>query len=637
MSVRAKKRRDDRVSAPKAGGESKFRPISERSWKTWGFPALIVLVGAVVYSDSLSGPFILDDKGHVTGDGVRLAVQSASGVLRYIFGIGRPVASLSILFNRALGGEQVWGYHAFNLAIHLLAAMALFGLARRTLRSPRLAGRYGASADELGLAVALVWVAHPLTTQAVTYTVQRMESMASLFYLLTLYCVARRSACARPGRWTALAIVCCAAGMASKQIALSAPLMALLYEQTFGSNSLKETLARSWRLYAGLAATWLFLALLLSLQSIGSSAGFCRPNLPTPLNYLWTELAVIPHYLRLAVWPDSLCFDYVWPFASGPGGVPPSALIAGGAIGATLVFAWRAGLAGPVAFLWAVFFLVLAPTSSVMPVADAAAEQRMYLPLAAVVTLVVVGAYSLGKRLALRMSAARGAHGSAGAPLAWAALVLTVGALGIVTYSRNMSYRTAETVWRDVLAKRPNNARALGHLGKALQAAGRQKEAEDAYERSLRLDPNQAEIHNNLACVMAMDGNLDQASLHYAQAVRIQPNYPEACNNLGIVLGRQGKYDQAIAYSLQAVKLQPGYAPAHSNLSYLKRKTRKLDEALAEAREAVRLDPSDQEARDNLASALRMMTASADSHTSAGLAIEDGSLQPGGKRLLSRR
>ena len=102
----------------------------------------------------------------------------------------RPVVQFTLALNHSLGGG-VWGYHAFNLAIHLLAALTLFGIVRRTLTLPALAPRFARASTALAFCIALLWALHPLQTESVTYVIQRMESLMGLFYLLTLYCFIR--------------------------------------------------------------------------------------------------------------------------------------------------------------------------------------------------------------------------------------------------------------------------------------------------------------------------------------------------------------------------------------------------------------------------------------------------------------
>ena len=173
--------------------------------KSQRFVALaVVFAGLLAYHNSFFGPFVFDDIPHITENPrIRqlwppwdVLSPSSSALIN-----ARPVVDVSLAVNYALGGYNVWGYHALNLTIHILAGLTLFGIVRRTLRQPPLRERFGAAADGLALAAALIWTVHPLQTESVTYVIQRAESIMGLFYLLTLYCFIRGAASPRPRLW----------------------------------------------------------------------------------------------------------------------------------------------------------------------------------------------------------------------------------------------------------------------------------------------------------------------------------------------------------------------------------------------------------------------------------------------------
>ena len=181
-------------------------------------PLIIVAAAVLVYANSLDGAFVLDDD-HGIEDNRR--IRSLDN-LDELLSAGRPLLELSLALNYAYGELEPAGYHAFNILIHILVALTLYGLVRRTLLLPRLRERFGTSSHWLALAIGLLWTVHPLTTQAVTYVIQRGESMASLFYLVTLYCVVRGSLAkrARRGHWYATAVVSAGVGVACKAIVI---------------------------------------------------------------------------------------------------------------------------------------------------------------------------------------------------------------------------------------------------------------------------------------------------------------------------------------------------------------------------------------------------------------------------------
>ena len=345
---------------------------------------VIVAAGLAAYCNSFDGPFIFDDVPSILHNPTIRQLWPIGPALRPPGGgravQGRPVVNLSLAVNWAIGQDKVQGYHVLNLAIHLAAGLALFGVVRRTLRQPRLSGRFAQAATGIALAAALLWTVHPLQTESVTYIVQRAESIMALFYLLTLYCVIRGAGSARPIAWYVLSVLVCLLGMASKEVMATAPLVVLLYDRTFLSGTFQGALRRRWPLYVALTCTWGLLAYLVAGSTDrGGSAGFGLSM--TVWQYALTQLGVITHYLGLAFWPAGLVFDYGWPIASSVGQILPGAIVISLLLAGTIWALIRYPAAG---FLGACFFLILAPTSSFVPVTDAAFEHRMYLPLAAV-------------------------------------------------------------------------------------------------------------------------------------------------------------------------------------------------------------------------------------------------------------
>src|SRR2546427_851882 len=219
--------------------------MRDRPWLT---PLLLVGAGVAAYADSFHGPFFFDDLESIPGNPtIRHLwppwVPLLPPVHRTV--AGRPLVNLSLAVNYALGGLHVEGYHALNLVLHLANGLLLWALVRRTLAQPRLRAEVGEAGPWLATAIALLWLVHPLATESVTYVIQRCELLMAFFLLLTLYGVARG--------WTVLAIVACALGMASKEVMVVTPLLALAYDRIF-------MFRRGWALHVGLAETWFVLA-----------------------------------------------------------------------------------------------------------------------------------------------------------------------------------------------------------------------------------------------------------------------------------------------------------------------------------------------------------------------------------------
>jgi Tfp pilus assembly protein PilF len=548
---------------------------------------ILVLAALAAYSGSFTAPFVFDDVPSVAENPTTrhlwplrpvLHPPSANGMTVG----GRPLLNFSLALNYAISGLDVWSYHALNLLIHLLAGLTLFGIVRRTLRlrsGQALAAPL--QMDALALAIALLWTLHPLQTESVTYVVQRAESLMGLFYLLTLYCFIRGATAARPTVWMACSFLACLAGMATKEVMVSAPVLVLLYDRTFLAGSFRATWRQRGRWHVGLAATWLLLAwLVVGAANRGGTTGF-RGGIAWT-DYALTQCAAIPHYLRLTFWPHPLVFDYGEVVVRGA--MTPYVLLLALLLGATVFALWRRPALG---FLGAWFFLILAPTSSVVPVAtQIMAEHRVYLPLAAVITLALVGGHAFAGSRSL---------------LVW--LAAAVG-LGWLTARRNADYRSELTLWRSAVAAYPNNPRAHSNLGLALFESGQLPEAIAQYGAALRLAPDSAEIHNNLGNVLFLTGQPEAAMAEFDEALRLEPGFAKAHYNRGTLLVQLGRLPDAVAEYEAALRLDPDYADAHNNLGNVMFQLGHLPEAVAHYDQALRLDPESAEAHNNLGSAL---------------------------------
>jgi tetratricopeptide (TPR) repeat protein len=549
---------------------------------------LIILATLAAYLNSFSVPFINDDYGSIADNATIRHLWPIWDALSppYAGGEtvgGRPVLNLSFAVNYAISGKAVWSYHALNFIIHVLAGLILYGIMRRTLLLPVLRERFSSAALPLALAVALLWVVHPLQTEAVTYIVQRSESLMGLFFLLTLYCFVRAVESRKPGTWLALSTVACLLGMASKEVMVSAPLVVLLYDRTFVAGTFRKAFWQHWRYYSGLAATWLVLAhLVAGVGSRGGSAGFVAGV--SWWAYALTEFQAITHYLWLSVWPQNLTFIYPRTLAKPGIEIVPYALLVASLVMGTLIALRRSPRMG---FLGAWFFLILAPTSSVVPVAtETMAERRMYLALAPLVVFAVLGLYCLvGKRSVIVF------------------LVLTMG-LTWLTFHRNENYRSELAIWSDTVAKSPNDPITRNCLGNVLLQNGQINEAIIQFQTALAIRPDYAEAHNNLGKALFQKGQFDESIIQFQKALAITPEYAEVHYNLGSAFYQKGFVDEAITQYQEALALQPDYAPVHNNLGNALFQKGRVDEAIIQFQKALADNPDFADAHNNLGAAL---------------------------------
>lgn len=578
------------------GGKRSAAGLSR--WMVVLAAGLIVLAAAAAYSNSFQGALVFDDLMDIYGNASlhRLwpiwkvfLVPSDGGMAPH----GRPVVILSLALNYAMGGLKTFPYHFTNLLIHVLAGLTLFGIVRRTYLLPGLAERFGAAATPLALATSLLWILHPLDTSAVTYIIQRYESMMGLFYLLALYAAIRCGTSANPSGWAAVTAAAALLGMGCKEVAVSIPITILLYDRAFMAGSFREALRRRWRMYAGLAADWVLFAVFQGCSvRRGAWAGYELPV--TVIEYARSQFGVILHYLRLTFWPCPLVLDYGWPVARGVGEILPGAVVIGGLAAATGYALVRWPKWG---FLGAWFFLILAPTSSIMPLADLAVEYRMYLPLAAVAGGVVVATYLAGGWLVRRRIISPPRSRVMGGAL----VMLASLALGITTYQRNADYRSNLAIWEDTVAKAPKNDRAHNHYGNALSDCRRIDESIVEYRRALELNPDFAEAHVNLGASLADQKRLDEAISEFRTAVKLKPHMTPGHYNLAVVLSEKGQLVEAIGEYRKVLELKPADADAHSELGRALADNGQIDEAIEQYEQALKIDSTNVDAVNGLA------------------------------------
>lgn len=538
--------------------------------------ATIVAAGLVAYSNTFQVPFLFDDIPRILDE---TAIRQLWPPTVAMHNTNRPFAHYTFAMNYAVNGYHVWGYHAINLGIHLAASLVLFGIVRRTLQS-------NASMDSrfaiwVAFVISILWALHPLNTQAVTYIVQRLESLMGLAYLTTLYCFIRSQQSRIGWLWSVMSILACGFGMGCKEVMVTAPIVVLWYDRAYVANSWQEIFTKRSLYYFGLTLTWGVLAwsMLHHSEDYNNGSLINVPGL-TSWTYLLSQSSVIVHYLGLAFWPSGQCVYHAWPVARSVANVWPQLLFVTLLLAASL---WGVSRYPKASFLGCSFFLILAPTSSIVPIKDLVFEHRMYLPLSIVIASVVMGAYQLLSRLPFKPRL----KNQVGLSIA----LLIAFLLGVTTWERNKVYQSEVSVWTDAVAKSPRNTTVLIGLGGIYSKKNRFEEARECFLKALEIEPDNSKANSNFAGMLIDLREYDLARHYLDRALSLDPKDADAISNMGHLLFDTGNYEKAVLYYQAATNNDPNNEELQSSLVASLIQDGRLDEAISLCEEQVQLRP----------------------------------------------
>ncbi|OGQ42737.1 MAG: hypothetical protein A3A85_09285 [Deltaproteobacteria bacterium RIFCSPLOWO2_01_FULL_42_9] len=627
--------------------------------------SLITITAFLIYSNTFASPFHFDDEPNIV-ENYKLRDLSnfwpPSG--------SRYVGVLSFALNYHFGGLNVFGYHLVNIIIHIINGLLIWWLIILTFKTPVMQVYVGQglspalTPDRIirglkadlpyltALTASLIFVSHPIQTQAVTYIVQRFASLATLLYILslTLYIKARlqtvQTGANAVGKFFStstltfyfLSLVSAILAMKTKEISLTLPFVIILYEVMFFAPT-KQNYGFAKRLLYLIPVTLTAFIIPLSLigtdRPVGDMIGELREAAQETEEisrdvYLLTQFRVIVTYIRLLFLPINQNLDYDYPLSHSL--FEPQTFAFFLFLSAIFAFAIYLfirsrrtakspsrlagektkspsphrgegrgegkcyGLLISFGILW--FFITLSVESSIIPIRDVINEHRLYLPsVGAVIAFgsgVLYGFSYARERLGIKVS------------LLLATCVLlfvTAFTLGIATYKRNLVWKDDIALWDDVIEKSPEKARGYNNLGKALQEKELFTESIKALQQAIQLKPNLPEPHTNLGNVYSKQGRFDYAIKEYRAALKLNPYDAEAYNNLGNTYYSQGLFNEAMQAYVIAVKLKPDYPDAYNNLGSLYATQERIDAAIEEFKKALRLEPAIAETHNNLGNA----------------------------------
>jgi tetratricopeptide (TPR) repeat protein len=554
------------------------------------------ILGFLLYSNTFESPFVFDDNRKIVeNESIRITELSAANLIDTAFGKQspktRPFGNVTFALNYYFHQYNVEGYHLVNIVIHILAAIFLFIFVQTTLKLPSLKTEVDHT-FMVAFFTALLWMVHPIQSQSVTYIVQRMNSMAALFYILAFWFYVKGRLAVQPGRkwgWFGSAALAWIFALGSKQNAATLPFFIFLYEWYFFQDLSPKWFKSSLKYIIAVAIIFAVVAFLYlgtdPLEKFSKLQDFYHGEFTLTERAL-TQTRVVVYYLSLIFFPHPARLNLDYDFSLSHSLLNPmttlfSLIFIIGLISLACYLSKRERLIS-FCILW--FFGNLLIESSIIPLAIIF-EHRTYLPSMMVYLIMIL----LGDRF-VRIDWLK---------IGLACVVIVV--FSFWTYQRNQVWESEFSLWSDVIKKSPNKARPHLNLGIMFSRLGKTDTAITHFDKALQLNHRYAKAHFNLGAEMERQGNDADAVKHYHEAIKIEPNYIKAHNNLGLLLARTGRIEEAFQHYSRILNFNPEYAPAHLNWGVAQADLGKFSQAIAHFEQALKIDPNYADAYYNLA------------------------------------
>jgi protein O-mannosyl-transferase len=505
----------------------------------------LILLGLIGYMNLFVGVFVFDDNGNIV-DNPKVRKLPGFDELRPRF-----VIFFLDALQYQIDGLNIRLFHLVNLVIHLANGLLLFSILRQVLNTPRISESVKASATLISAGIAALWLLHPLQTQAVTYTIQRCESLmvTGAFIVIRAWIELARATRYR-WAWMLLIVLAGWIGLGSKETIVVLPMVLLFFDRAFLSAGWKEVLVkRGWaHLLFAISQIGLFIPMAGRVVTGGAgeaALGFDLQSI-TPKEYLFTQSHVLFRYLQLCFWPVDQTFDYFgYPLVRSLNDAIVPGLFWVGLVIISFVGACRGN---PFCFVGISCFLVLAPTSSIMPIQDVCVEHRMYMPLAGVLILSVFAGRWLLNRLGAIFDWPPDTIDRGGRT--W--LLVLLFPMMLMTLTRNETYASPALLWQDTANKRPTNYRAQALLFTNTYSTPNEK-SEKLLLDALSLNPNYEDAIINLAVFRMDQGRMEEA-VALAKRANEMVLRPDVDRSYALILMVAKKSAEAIPFLLRSAQ-----------------------------------------------------------------------------------
>ncbi len=528
-----------------------------------------------IYQPALKAPFLFDDLYLPFMDPTFPAERWRA----WITGV-RPLLMFTYWLNYQSAGLNPLPYHVWNLLFHLGASAMVWLIARNLLGK---VGEEGWRKEILAVFAGLVFLTHPLQTESVAYVASRSEAFSVLFaYAAVSLYLARNGVGISWGR-AALVLLFTGAAALSKEHTAVIPAVLLLIDLYWNDGSFLQTVKRNWRLYVPAAIAGLFgAAFVWNVLRTSTSAGFAMKDLPWT-SYFFTQCRAIWVYLRLVILPYGQNIDH--DFTTSHSLFDHGAFVGLAGLIALVALAWYLRRRAPLAsFGIVIFLLLIAPTSSVVPIKDTLVERRVYLPFLGLL-LVAVDVLRRWKPGKLQLTGALGA---------------IIALLCVLTYSRNLVWGGPISLWQDTADKSHRKSRPRFQLAFALYTSNRCGEAAKEYEKAAAIEPPDSTLLVNWALA-------HQCSQQYGPAIEKlelaleKEKTAHVYSLIGMIRAQQGLTKEAWDALNEAVRVDGNYPMSYVYRGNLNVVAGDLAAAQAEYRKALAIDPKLPAAQEALA------------------------------------
>ena len=542
----------------------------------------VFLLGLILYAGTLRAGFYFDDQSAIV---LNPAIKHLGNLAAVWSGFNtRFIVGFTFALNYAVGGLNPFGYHLVNIIFHIFSSLLVYQLASLTFKTPALKDHpLGQMGGAVSFFASLLFLVHPVQTEAVNFVWQRAASLATFFYLTAVVLYIRARLFSRSYDYVgSLAVTLL--GMLTKEITVTIPLTLLLYECFF----FRPRLVRLLPFLFTLAIIPLFLLrsdqVIMKLKPPVTKG---EPFTETLLNmtrwsgthsfprrvYLLTEANVFRTYLGLFFFPAHQRIDYDYPIArtlSDPGTLFSCLLLA-----AILIAAVALSRRHRLISFGIFWFFITASVEALFILRDVIFEYRLYLPMAGFALFLPASVFTLFKD---RVKST-------------AILSCFVFAFSAATYRRNLVWKDELSLWKDAALKSPRKSRVLNNLGMAYDKIGNETKAFACYKRAVKMNPRDAEAYNNMGILRGKTADEMKSEVYYRRAIAVKPDFAKAYNNLAVLYHRRSRPDEAARLFQKAIQLDPLYAEAHVNLgtSYLEMK--EYEKAFASYLTAVEINP----------------------------------------------